>query len=143
MLAVLFFTKLSAVLTVLYAGLNLYQLTTSHSEISEKIDLFRAQLAGTESPSVLVRLNLVFYLVLPVAYLVLLRVSAVGSRMLALLALKFAFTAFLDINSERRILAGGDYTVSRHAFSRADNLANIAAAAGIIYLLLRPAGLIP
>ena len=45
MLSALFFTKLSAVLTVLYAGMNLHQITSSYAYLSEKIEQFRIVLA--------------------------------------------------------------------------------------------------
>jgi hypothetical protein len=136
MLTALFFAKLSAVLTVLYAGLNVHQLTSSYAYITEKIDQFRAALAESEGIPALVRLNLVFYVALPVAYLAVLKVSEMRTGVIALLALKFAFTAAMDILSERRILAGGEYTPFRHAVSRADNVLNLLACAGVLCVLL-------
>jgi hypothetical protein len=136
MLSVLFFTKLSAVLTVIYAGVNLHQLTSSHAYLSEKIEQFRAVLAQSDGATNLFRLNLVFYIALPAVYLALLRVSAVASWILGALILKFAFTAFMDIRAERRIMVGGDYSPRQHHFSRADNVLNLAAAAGIVYTLV-------
>ncbi|HKP95844.1 MAG TPA: hypothetical protein VJ385_08820 [Fibrobacteria bacterium] len=152
MLTLLFVTKLSTVLTVIYAGMNLHQLTSSYAYLSEKTEQFRAMLAESgpgrdpEGPSGvagLIRLNLVFYVVLPAAYLVLLKVSAVQPWALGLLALKFALTAFMDIRAERRIMVGGDYSPRQHAVGRVDNILNLAAAGGVIFLLLRPAGPFP
>jgi hypothetical protein len=140
MMSALFFAKVSIVLTVLYAGLNVHQLTSTHAYISEKVERFRAALAGSDGNPALVRLNLVFYVVLPLAYLAVLKVSEMKTGALCALAAKFACTAVMDIRSERRILAGGDYTPFHHAISRIDNTANLAAAASILYLLFRPAG---
>ncbi|MDB5048883.1 MAG: hypothetical protein JWO30_1954 [Fibrobacteres bacterium] len=141
MLSILFFTKLSAVITVLYAGMNLHQLTSSYAYLSEKIEQFRALLAQSEGSSGLIRLNIVFYAVLPIVYLAMLRVSEVESRVLGALAIKFAYTAFMDIRAERRIMVGGEYSPRQHAFSRIDNVLNLAAAAGVIYVLMKPIGL--
>ena len=138
MLDAIFFTKLSAVLTVLYAGLNLHQLTSSYAYLLEKIAQFRAVLADSKGAAGLIRLNLVFYVAIPLAYLGLLSQAAIESWVLGALTLKFAFTAFMDIRAERRILVGGEYSPFQHAVSRIDNLLNLAAAAGVIYALFRP-----
>ena len=140
MLSLLFFTKLSAVLTVLYAGMNLHQLTSSYAYLLEKIEQFRAVLAESQGASSLVRLNIVFYVVMPLCYLGLLSQSSVASWVLGALTLKFAFTAFMDIRAERRILAGGEYSPLQHAISRTDNVLNLAAAACVLYALFKPAG---
>jgi hypothetical protein len=136
MLTALFFAKLSAVLTVLYAGLNVHQLTSSYAYIADKIDQFRAALAESEAVPALVRLNLVFYVVLPLAYLAVLKVSEMRSGVIVLLAVKFALTASMDILSERRILAGGEYTPFQHAVSRVDNILNLLASSAVLCVLL-------
>ena len=138
MLSLLFLTKLSAVITVIYAGMNLHQLTSSHAYLVEKIEQFRFALAETEAVPRLLRLNLVFYVALPIAYLSLLRVSAVAGWVLAALALKFAVTATMDIRAERRIVAGEGYTPMQHTVSRIDNVLNILTATGVIFFLLWP-----
>ena len=138
MLDALLFTKLSAVLTVLYAGLNLHQLTSSYAYLLEKIAQFRAVLADSQGAAGLIRLNLVFYVAIPLAYLGLLRQAAIAPWVLGALALKFAFTAIMDIRAERRILAGGGYSPFQHAVGRIDNVLNLAAAAGVIRVLFGP-----
>ncbi len=140
MLSVLFFSKLSAVLTVLYAGMNLHQLTSSYAYLLGKIDQFRALLAQTGGGSGLIRLNLLFYVLFPVAYLALLRVAAVEPWVLGLLTAKFAFTAWMDIRAERRIVAGLGYTPRQHTASKIDNVLNLIAAAAVIEVLVKPAG---
>jgi hypothetical protein len=136
MLTALFFAKLSAVLTVLYAGLNVHQLTSSYAYITEKTDEFRAVLAESDGIPALVRLNLFFYGVLPVAYLAVLKVSEMRTGVILALAAKFACTAAMDIRSERRILAGGEYTSFQHALSRIDNILNLLASAAVLCALL-------
>ncbi|MDQ3000244.1 MAG: hypothetical protein M3Y08_03110 [Fibrobacterota bacterium] len=138
MLFALFLTKLAAVLTVIYAGINLHQLTLSYGHLLAKIAELRTIMAESEMTPRLIRLNLVFYVVAPIAYLTLLRVSHVEHWVLVLLALKFSITATLDIRVERKIMAGEDYTPLQHRFSRIDNVFNLSAAAFIIYLLLMP-----
>ena len=44
MLDLILFIKLAVVLTVLYAGLNVHQLTSSHAQLNAKIGEFRTSL---------------------------------------------------------------------------------------------------
>jgi hypothetical protein len=137
MLDQLVFAKLAIVITVIYAGMNLHQLTSSHAYLVEKIEEFRLALAEMEAAPRLMRLNLVFYVALPMVFLAVLHAASVAEGILAALAIKFAVTAGLDIRSERRILAGLGYTPMQHGVSRLDNAVNLAAAAATAYLLLR------
>ena len=139
MLDLILFIKLAVVLTVLYAGLNVHQLTSSHAHLNAKIGEFRKVLAETETAPGLIRLNLVFYVVMPLLYLLLLRVAGVAEWALIALAMKFAVTAGMDVRSERRIIAGEAYTPMQHAVSRVDNVFNLIVAAAVVFLLLRPA----
>jgi uncharacterized membrane protein len=139
MLDLILLSKFAVVLTVLYAGLNVHQLTSTHAYLNAKIEEFRKVLAETETAPGLVRLNLVFYVVLPLLYLILLRVAGVAEGALIALAMKFAVTAGMDVRSERRIIAGEAYTPMQHAVSRVDNVFNLAAAAAVVAVLLRPA----
>lgn len=138
MLDLILFIKLAVVLTVLYAGLNVHQLTSSHAQLNAKIEEFRKVLAETETAPGLLRLNLFFYVVLPLLYLVLLRVAGVAEWALVALAMKFAVTAGMDVRSERRIIAGEAYTPMQHAVSRVDNVFNLLGAMAVVLLLLRP-----
>jgi hypothetical protein len=139
MLDLILLTKFAVVITVLYAGLNLHQLTSSYVHLNSKIEEFRKVLAETETAPGLIRLNLVFYVVLPLLYLILLRVAGVAEWALIALAMKFAVTAGMDVRSERRIIAGEAYTPMQHAVSRVDNVFNLAAAAAVVTALLFPA----
>ena len=138
MLNSLFLTKLAAVLTVIYAGINLHQLTLSHAYLLDKIGELRKVMSESDMAPRLIRLNLVFYVAAPIAYLTLLRFSHVEHWVLALLAIKFSITATMDIRTERKIMAGEEYTHFQHRLSRIDNVFNLSAAAFIIYLLLVP-----
>lgn len=139
MLDLILFIKLAVVLTVIYAGLNVHQLTSSHAQLNVKIEEFRKVLAESETAPGLLRLNLFFYVVLPLLYLILLRVAGVAEWALVALAMKFAVTAGMDVRSERRIIAGEAYTPMQHAVSRVDNVFNLLMAAAVVLLLLRPA----
>ena len=75
-------------------------------------------------------------MVLPLFYLILLRVGGVGEWALVALAMKVAVTAGMDVRSERRIIAGEAYTPMQHAVSRVDNVFNLLGACGIILLLI-------
>jgi hypothetical protein len=139
MLSALFLAKLSAVLTVIYAGMNIHQLTSSYAYLLDKIAQVREFLDQSGAAPRLIRLNLFFYVLLPGIYLALLRAASMGTWALVLLAAKFALTAAMDIRAERRIVAGLGYTVLQHRFSRIDNIANLATAAAVLYLLFHPA----
>ena len=139
MLDLILIAKFAVVLTVLYAGLNVHQLTSSHAYLNARIEEFRKVLAESQAPPGLIRLNLFFYVVLPLLYLILLRVAGVAEWALIALAMKFAVTAGMDVRSERRIIAGEAYTPMQHAVSRVDNVFNLIVAAAVVFLLLRPA----
>jgi hypothetical protein len=140
MLDLILFSKFAVVLTVLYAGLNVHQLTSSHAHLNAKIEEFRKVLAESQAASGLIRLNLVFYVGLPLLYLILLRVAGVAEWALIAMAMKFAVTAGMDVRSERRIVAGEAYTPMQHAVSRVDNVFNLIVAAAMVLLLLRAPG---
>lgn len=133
---ILFFTKISAVFTVIYAGLNIHQLTSSYNYLLTKAEEFRVAATEVGGLPRLTRLNILFYLVMPFTYLALLRFSALQSAFVAILALKFLLTATLDLWIEKSIIIGLTYTKTQHNLSRIDNLFNIAAATSIVYLLL-------
>ena len=134
--AFLIYAKISAVLTVLYAGLNVHQLTSSYQYLITKADEFRKALKEEEGNGKVIRLNIVFYVVVPLVYLLLLHFSMVPVIYLALLAIKFSMTASMDVWVEKRILSGQNYTVVQHYLSRADNFLNIVAAVAVVRILL-------
>src|SRR4051812_1479301 len=135
-LPLLFFAKISAVLTVFYAGLNLHQLTCSYHYLLAKTEEFREAVTGEGGLTRLARLNLFFYVIIPGAYMALLKISAVHAMALAALGIKFMLTAFLEIRTEKDIILGKGYTPGQHLLGRADNFLNIAAAGTVIYLIL-------
>lgn len=137
MLDVILLAKFALVLTVIYAGLNVHQLTSSHAHLNAKIEEFRKVLAESETAPGLIRLNFFFYLVLPLLYLILLRAAGVAEWALIVMSMKFAVTAGLDVRSERRIIAGEAYTPMQHSVSRVDNVFNLLAASAVVLLLLR------
>ena len=143
MLDLILLAKFAVVITVLYAGLNVHQLTSSHAHLNARIEEFRKVLAESETAPGLIRLNLFFYVVLPLLYLILLRVAGVAEWALIALAMKFAVTAGMDVRSERRIIAGEEYTPMQHAVSRVDNVFNLSAAAAVVLLLLRSPAALP
>ena len=143
MLDLILLAKFAVVLTVVYAGLNVHQLTSSYDHLNAKIEEFRKVLAESETAPGLIRLNLFFYLVLPLLYLILLRVAGVAEWALITLAMKFAVTAGLDVRSERRIIAGEAYTPMQHTVSRVDNVLNLLAAGAAVLLLLRSPATLP
>jgi hypothetical protein len=133
---VLFLSKISAVLTVLYAGLNIHQLTSSYQYLLGKAEEFRGAIADEGGAPRLVRLNILFYFAIPFGYLALLSYTTLQVKFLVLLSVKFALTASLDLWVEKSLLTGQEYSKTQHYCSRADNLVNIAAAVSVIYFLL-------
>lgn len=133
----LFITKIAAILTVLYAGINIHQLTSSYGYLQTKAEEFRSAITEAGGFPRLARLNLLFYIVLPFSYLTLLRCSSLHFRILAIIALKFMLTASLDLWIEKTILTGKNYSSTQHNLSRLDNLLNITSATAIIYYLLK------
>ncbi len=141
---VLFFAKLSAVITVLYAGLNLHQLTSSFASLLAKAEEFRLAVTADGGVPRLSRLNILFYVFLPFAYLALLRFSNIQPGILAVLLAKFLVTAVLDLWVEKSILTGRNFSITQHYLSRLDNLLNILAASVVIrFLLVGPAIPVP
>jgi hypothetical protein len=134
--AVLFFSKLSAVITVLYAGLNLHQLTSSFASLLAKAEEFRLAVIAEGGVPRLSRLNILFYAILPFTYLLLLRFSDIQAELLAVLLAKFFITAILDLWVEKSIITGRNFSITQHYLSRLDNLLNIAAAIAVIRFLL-------
>lgn len=134
--SVLFLSKISALITVLYAGLNIHQLTSSYNYMLEKANEFRMAIAEAGGDRRLVRLNLFVYVAIPVGYLALLRFSTFEGKFLTLLGLKFAITAGLDLWVESTLLSDREYSRIQHYCSRVDNLLNLAAAASIAHFLI-------
>jgi hypothetical protein len=132
----MFLVKFSAVLTVIFAGMNVHQLTSSYAYLVAKAEEFRVAVSEENGLPRLARLNIIFYVALPFTYLALLRFASLETKFIALLALKFIVTASLDLWVEKRILTGGEYTLAQHYMSRADNVLNIASAAAVIRFLL-------
>jgi hypothetical protein len=132
----LLFAKISAVLTVLFAGLNVHQITCSYEYLLDKIEEFKSAISEEGDLPRLARVNVFFYLVLPSLYLLLLKMSALTLPVLALLALKFLASASLGIWTEKSILAGNSYSPLKHNLSRLDNALNLAAAGGVIWSLV-------
>ncbi|GEM_PF-1750766 len=133
---ILFLAKASAVLTVLYGGMNVHQLTSSYAYLVDKSDEFRAAVTEEGGLPRLARLNIIFYVLLPFAYLSLLHYSSLPALLIAVLAVKFMITGSLDLWVERRILTGQAYSLVQHYLSRADNLFNIFSAVAVIRFLL-------
>jgi hypothetical protein len=133
----LLLTKFSAVLTVIYAGLNIHQLTSPYAYLVAKAEEFRLAVMDSGGIPRLARLNILFYVVMPFAYLALLRLSALQIKMVAVLAIKFICSAAIDIWIERSILTGKNYSLVQHYLSRVDNLLNLLASVWVVLSLLR------
>ena len=138
-MSTLLFAKVAAVFSVVYAGMNLYQFTSSYAHLVEKIGEFREAAGGEEGRPRLARLNIVFYLLLPAGYLALCRGASLAVPFLVLMGAKFLASAALGLWTERGILDGPGYTPRLHWLGRMDNLLNLGIAGGVVYLLLKGA----
>lgn len=131
------YAKIAAVLSVLYAGVNVYPLWARFEDVRDKAVQFAAVAAGAAGSGRLRAVRALFYLAAPLAYLWTLMGAGLRVPFLALAGVKFWFSALLGLRTEQRLLRGGEYRARDHAWSRGDALANLCLAAAAVWLVLR------
>lgn len=129
--------KAAAVLSVVYAGVNVYQLTARLESVREKARLFAAVAGGEGASGRLRFVRALFYLAAPLFYLWALVCADLPGLLLIAAGLKFWMSSFLGIRTEQRLLRGMDYEARDHAFARLDAALNIALAAAAVWWILR------
>lgn len=127
--------KAAAVLSVIYAGANVYQSWSRFEETRDKAAEFAAVAAGGGGPLRLTRA--VFYLGAPLLYLWSLLAAGLPAAFLAAAGVKFWISSLLGLRTEHRLIRGEEYRAVDHRRARVDALANIALAGVAIALLLR------
>jgi len=132
----LFQAKLAAVLSVVYAGMNAYQLTSGYEAVREKARLF-SEIAAGEGASWRLRLvRALFYLAAPLLYLLTMIGAGLPGILLIAAGVKFWMSSFVGIRTEHRLLRGEDYTPGDHRLSRVDAALNLALAAAVVWQVL-------
>lgn len=128
--------KTAAVFSVVFAGINVYQLLANFGDVREKARLFAEVIAETGGTGRLRLMRVLLYVVAPLIYLWTLLCAGLPVVFLIVAAIKFWVSSFLGTWTERRLLAGGEYRASDHARARADAAANIVLAGSAIWLVL-------
>jgi len=132
----LFFAKASAVLSVVYAGVNVMQLWSGYPEVKIRAEQFAQVAADPVHAARLRTMRFLFYVALPLLFLGTFLGAELPVVFLLAAFLKFWTSAFLGLATERRLLQGQEYRARDHRLSRFDALLNISMAVGTILLLL-------
>jgi len=125
----------AAVLSVIYAGANVYQLWARFAETRDKAAEFASVAAGGGGPLRFTRA--VFYLGAPLLYLWSLLAAGLPAAFLLAAGLKFWVSSFLGLRTEHRLIRGEEYRSADHRSARIDAFANIVLAVVAVALLLR------
>lgn len=133
----LFQAKLTAVFSVVYVGMNVYQLLGDYEGVREKARLF-SEIASGEGSSWRLRLvRALFYLAAPLVYLLVMIGAGVPGMLLVAAGVKFWMSSFVGIRTEHRLLRGADYSPGDHRLARVDGTLNIALGVAVIWMVLR------
>jgi hypothetical protein len=131
------YAKAAAVLSVVYAGANIYPLWARFEDVREKAVQFAVIAAGNGGSGRLRVVRALFYLAAPLVYLWTLMGAGLPVLFLAVAGAKFWLSSLLGLRTEQRLLHGGTYRVRDHAWSRLDALANAALAVAAVLLVFR------
>jgi hypothetical protein len=137
MIASLAYAKAASVLSVLYAGANVYPLWARFRDVREKALQFAAIAGGAGGSGRLRVVRALFYLAAPLVYLWTLMNAGLPVLFLAAAGSKFWLSSFFGLRTEHRLLHGGDYRTRDHVLSRLDALANVALAVLAVWLIVR------
>ncbi len=130
--------KVAAVLSVIYAGANAYQLFSRYDEVREKSRVFADLVEAAGGAGFRLRaVRALFYLLAPLCYLWALLWAGVPVAFLLVAGAKLGVSSFLGIGTEKKLLRGGEYTARDHGVARLDAALNIALAAAAVWLILR------
>ena len=131
----LLWAKIGALLSVLYALTNVYQLLVSLEQIRERIQDFTKVAGDLENANRLQAIRGLFYFGLPLAFMAVLMAAKVPFLFLALVAIKFWLSAGLGLWTEKRLLKGNTYGITDHRLYRLDAFLNLAVAFLVMGLL--------
>lgn len=133
----LFQAKLAAVFSVVYVGMNVYQLMGDYQAVKEKARLFSEIAAGEGTTWRLRLVRALFYLAGPLVYLFTMIGAGLPGSLLVAAGAKFWMSSFVGIRAEHRLLRGADYTPADHRLARVDSGLNVALGVAAIWLVLR------
>ena len=137
MIGTLAYAKISVVLSVVYAGANLYPLWARFEDVRDKALQFAVIAAGAGGSGRLRVVRGLFYLAAPLVYLWSLMSAGLPVVFLAVAGSKFWLSSMLGLRTEQRLLRGGEYRTRDHLFSRADAVANVTLAVVAVVLIFR------
>jgi hypothetical protein len=133
----LFQAKLMAVFSVVYAGVNFYQLTANYDAVKEKARLFSEIAAGDGGSWRLRFVRALFYLITPLVYLYTMIGAGLPGLFLVTAGAKFWMSSFIGIRTEHRLIRGEEYALKDHRLARVDAVLNMTLAGVAIWLVLR------
>jgi hypothetical protein len=128
--------KTAAVFSVIYAGVNLYQMLAHFDDVRDKAKMFAEIAAGEGGTGRLRVVRALFYLAAPLLYLWTLICAGLPGAFLVTAGAKFWISSFIGVRTEHRLIRGEEYSTRDHNISRIDAAANIALAAGAVWLIL-------
>jgi hypothetical protein len=131
------YAKAAAVLSVVYAGANVYPLWARFEDVRAKAVQFAVIAAGNAGSGRLRVVRALFYLAAPLVYLWTLMGAGLPVLFLAVAGAKFWISSLLGLRTEQRLLRGGEYRPRDHAWSRADALANAGLAVAAVLLVFK------
>ncbi len=128
--------KTAAVFSVIFAGINVYQMTAGYHGVREKAAAFSEIVRETGAYGRVAFMRMLLYVVAPLIYLWTLLCAGLPLAFLIAAAVKFWLSSFLGIWTERKLIAGMDYAPADHVRARADAAANLVLGAAAIWLIL-------
>jgi len=132
------YAKAAAVLSVVYAGMNIFQVLSGLEDVRRRAAQFRAVAGDPEQAGRLVFIRALFYLGLPLLYLGTLLGAGIPEIVLFAAGGKLWLSTILGLAVERRLLRGGEYRPRDHLLSRLDACLNLLMTAAVILFLLAP-----
>lgn len=129
--------KTAAVFSVIYAGINVYQLLAQYDAVRDKAKMFSEIAAGDGGTWQLKVVRALFYLAAPLAYLWALVCSGLPLVFLVVAGAKFWVSSLVGLRTEHRLIRGEEYGPGDHRASRLDAAANLALAAAAVWLILK------
>jgi hypothetical protein len=125
----------AAITLVLFAGMSIYHLTASYSELEEKA-LHFAEMAAEDGGLSLKWVRFFAYGLLPIGFMAVLLLGGLPPVFLIGATAKVVTSTVLSLWIENRLLLGEGYSLQRHQLARWDSIANLGMSLALIYALL-------
>ncbi len=134
----LLFAKIAMALTVGFVGLNLHQLFSPYKYVKGKIVEFSKFVKETGDKTSLNIMSLLFYVLVPGVYLILLAKAEFFNLGMLAIGLKFLVTASFSYWVQKNMILNGQYPRWIHVLSKSDNILNVIFSAAVAYFLIFP-----